>query len=146
MSKQSKDFVTVNMHRGLYRYNRLPFWILSAPSIFQHNIENLLPGIKDVSIYIDNILISGSTLHEHLQILDTVLDKLQNSGLKLNIAKCYFLQDQSNILVISSTEMVCIRPLRKHERFKKYEHHKNISELRSFFSIITIDFYQTSQR
>ena len=42
LDEQSKEFVTVTTHRGLYRYNRLPFGVSSAPSIFQRTIENLL--------------------------------------------------------------------------------------------------------
>ena len=91
LEEESKEFDTANMHKGLYRYNCLPFGVSTAPLIFQRTIENLLQGIKGVSVYIDDILITGSTMHEHLQILDTVLEKLQNSGLKLNRSKCYFL-------------------------------------------------------
>ena len=97
LDERSKEFVTVNTHRGLYRYNRLPFGVSSAPSIFQRTIENLLQGIKGVSVYIDDILISGSTLHEHLKILDTVLEKLQTSGLKLNKTKCFFSSSPNRI-------------------------------------------------
>ena len=34
LSKASKQYVTINTHKGLYRYNRLPFGITAAPSIF----------------------------------------------------------------------------------------------------------------
>ena len=33
--------------------------------------QNLLQGIKGVSVYIDDILITGPTLHDHLQFLNT---------------------------------------------------------------------------
>ena len=34
----SKQYVVINTHKGLYRYNHLPFGIHSAPAIFQHTI------------------------------------------------------------------------------------------------------------
>ena len=66
-----ESYVTVNTHKGLYRYNCLPFGVSSAPSIFQRTMENLLQGIGGVSVYIDDILITGPTLHDHLQLLNT---------------------------------------------------------------------------
>lgn len=98
LDEKSTEYVTVNTHKGLYRYNRLPFGVSSAPSIFQWTMENLLQGIRGMSVYIDNILITGPTLHDHLQLLNTVLDKLQNSGLKLNRSKCFFLRSQIEYL------------------------------------------------
>jgi len=35
LDEVSKQYVTINTHRGLYRYNRLPFGVSAAPAIFQ---------------------------------------------------------------------------------------------------------------
>ena len=35
LSESSKQYVTINTHTGLYRYNRLPFGVAAASSIFQ---------------------------------------------------------------------------------------------------------------
>jgi len=35
LEENSMKFVTINTPRGLYRYNRLPFGVSSAPSQFQ---------------------------------------------------------------------------------------------------------------
>ena len=48
--------------KGLFRYNQLPFDISSAPGIFQRVIENLLQGIPNVVVYLDDILIMGSSI------------------------------------------------------------------------------------
>ena len=51
--------MTINTHKGLFKYNRLPFGVASAPAIFQRTIESLLQGMKHVVAYIDDILITG---------------------------------------------------------------------------------------
>ena len=73
LSDESKQYVVINTHRGLFQYNRLPFGVSSAPAIFQRSMETLLQGIKGVSVFIDDILISAATHEEHLQILEEVL-------------------------------------------------------------------------
>ena len=42
LEESSKEFVTINTHKGLFRYNRLPFGVASAPAIFQRYMETLL--------------------------------------------------------------------------------------------------------
>ena len=39
LDPQSRQYVTVNTHQGLYRYNCLPFGVASAPGVFQETIE-----------------------------------------------------------------------------------------------------------
>ena len=42
LDDESKRYTTINTHKGLFQYNRLPYGISSAPGIFQRNMENLL--------------------------------------------------------------------------------------------------------
>ena len=37
----SRKYLTINTHKGLFQYNRLPFGVASAPAIFQRAIETL---------------------------------------------------------------------------------------------------------
>ena len=52
LKNDSKQYVTVSTHKGLFQYNRLPIGVSSAPSIFQRYIETLLQACKGVSVYI----------------------------------------------------------------------------------------------
>ena len=42
----SKKYVVINTHKGLFRYTRLSFGILSAPGSFQRVIESILQGVN----------------------------------------------------------------------------------------------------
>ena len=46
-------------------------------------MENVLKGIPKVIVYLDDILISGAEEPEHLQILEQVLIRLDNAGLRV---------------------------------------------------------------
>ena len=41
LDDESKQYTTINTHKGLFQYTRLPYEISSAPGIFQRNMENL---------------------------------------------------------------------------------------------------------
>lgn len=82
LDEESQEFVTINTHRGLYRYLRLPYGVSSLPAIFQRTIETLLQDIPHVG---------GVTQQEHLQNLETVFDRLQQANLRLKRIKCQFM-------------------------------------------------------
>jgi len=94
----SKQYVAINTHRGLFQYNRLPFGIASAPAIFQRHMEMLLQGLDGVSVYLDDVLVAGYTFDEHQNHLAEVLQRLEDSGMQLNMQKCFFLRPSIDYL------------------------------------------------
>lgn len=91
LDEQSKVYVVINTQRGLFRYNRLPYGVSSAPRIFQRTMENLLQGIPNVVVYLDDILITGPSEEEHLRILKEVLGHIEKAGLYVRRNKCSFM-------------------------------------------------------
>ena len=91
LEEESREFVVVNTHRGLFRYKRLPFGVSSAPGIFQRVMEAILRNIPGVVVYIDDIIVTAATDEEHLAALEEVLRRLEEAGLRLRRNKCVFL-------------------------------------------------------
>ena len=54
-------------------------------------MEGILQGISLVTVYLDNILVTGDTNQEHLQNLQEVLTWLEQAGIRLKWNKCMFL-------------------------------------------------------
>ena len=92
LEEDSKKYVVINTHRGLFRYTRLLFSISSAPGIFQRVIESILQGIDGIVVYLDNILITGQTKEAHLMALEKVLSRLDRAGLQVKKSKCEFMK------------------------------------------------------
>ena len=89
--------MTINTHRGLFRYHRLPFGVHSAPGIFQL-MEELLQGLEGVVVYLDDTLITGGSRKEHLQHLEEVLKRFQDAGLRVKRDKCRFMEEEVTYL------------------------------------------------
>ena len=92
LEAQSRKYVVINTHRGLFQYTRLPFGISSATGIFQHVMESLLQGIDGVVVYLDDILVTGNSEEAHLRTLEEVLHRLEQAGLKVKQSKCAFMR------------------------------------------------------
>ena len=48
VSDDSKELLTINTHKGLFQYNRLVYFVASAPSIWQRTVDQVLQGIPYV--------------------------------------------------------------------------------------------------
>ena len=50
-----------------------------------------MQGLPHVVVYVDDILVTGSTEEEHLRTLEEVLDRLEKAGARLKREKCRFM-------------------------------------------------------
>ena len=136
MAELSKEYLTINTHRGLYQFNRLPFGVASAPAIFQRSMETLLHDLPGLFVYLDDILITGSTLAEHLANLEGVLKRLSEAGLRLNKEKCAFFLEQIEYLGHTIDAQGEHPNGEKIKAIKNAPQPKNVTELRSFLGIL----------
>ena len=136
LHKDSMQYFTINTHRGLYRYNCLPFGISSTPAIFQKLTDTVLQGIPRVICYLDDILITGRNDEEHLTSLSTVLQRLQKYAFRLKREKCEFLQRSVEYLGhrINSEGLHAISS--KLQAITQAPAPQNVQELRSFLGLL----------
>uniref|UniRef100_A0A1X7UR22 Reverse transcriptase domain-containing protein n=1 Tax=Amphimedon queenslandica TaxID=400682 RepID=A0A1X7UR22_AMPQE len=58
LNEESRKLTSINTHKVLFQYNRLPFGMTSA-SIFQQILETLLANIPQVHVYLNDTLVSA---------------------------------------------------------------------------------------
>ncbi|CAB4033003.1 retrotransposon-like family member retr-1 [Paramuricea clavata] len=86
----TSDLLTFGTAFGRYKFKRMPYGIHSASEIFQLEISKIIAGCDGAANSQDDIIVWGETKEIHDQRLKKVLDKIRDSGLKLNHAKCIF--------------------------------------------------------
>ena len=137
LDKESRKYAVINTHRWLFRYNRLPFGISSAPGIFQRVMESILSGIPGVVVYIDDVLVTGKSEAEHLSALEEVLRRIMESGLRLRKDKCVFLAP-SVVYLGHQIDAEGLHPVaEKVEAVQEAPAPKNVSELKSYLGLLT---------
>ena len=136
LDEESRPYLTINTHRGLYRYTRLPFGVASAPAVFQKTMDTILEGMKGVICYIDDILITGSTEAEHLENLEHVLQRFRQHGIRVKRNKCYFMQSSVQYLGHRIDAEGIHATDSKLKAITEAPAPKNIQELRSFLGLL----------
>ena len=137
LDEKSKELVTINTHKGLFQYNRLLFGVPSTPAVFQRCMESLFQGCKGVSIYLDDLLVTGLTIQNYLANLDKVLSITATAGLKLNKDKCVAKGFEYLGHMIDSNGL---HPTKEKVRaIQEAPQPQNVAELRSFLGIT--DYY-----
>ena len=132
----SRGYVTINTHKGLYRYTRLPYGVASAPAVFQRFMESVLEGIPYVGVYIDDIIVTGKTDAEHLATLKIALTRLQDIGLRIKRPKCRFMQTQIEFLGHVIDQHGISPAPGKVDAVVNAPRPKNLTELRAFLGLL----------
>ena len=79
---------------GLYETLVMPFELTNAPSTFMQLMNEVLEKFleKIVIVYLDDILIFSKTLDENLLHIRSVLQRLREEKLLINLKKCSFVK------------------------------------------------------
>ena len=89
LDEDSQKLVAINTHRGLFTYTRMPYGIASAPAYFQSVMDKVLQGVN-CGCYLDDIVVTGKNMEEHMENLTSVMDRLRQYGFRLQEKKCEF--------------------------------------------------------
>ena len=84
MEGSSRDKTAFTTHVGLFEFQVMQFGLCTAPVTFQRLMECVLAGLvgKWCLVYIDDIIVMGSTMEEHRVNLLQVLDRLRQARLR----------------------------------------------------------------
>ena len=88
LTEKSSLLTTFNTPFGRYRYLRMPMGAKCSADKFQAAMVSAFEGIDGTEVVVDDILVHGSTLKEHNERLERVLQRCKEIDLRLNKEKC----------------------------------------------------------
>ncbi|PIO65756.1 reverse transcriptase [Teladorsagia circumcincta] len=98
VDEASKELLTINTHRGLLSFNRLPFGVKSAPGIFQQIMDSMIAEQNGCAAYLDDVIVTGRTMEEHTANLEALFERIHEFGFRVRVEKCSFLMPQIRYL------------------------------------------------
>ena len=99
LEEESQEKTAFSTRSDQFCFQRMPLGIAVAPGTFQEIMTRVLQPIsKGTSVYLDDILIATHTEEEHYQILERVLQRIEEAGLRVKPAKCKLLCDEVKFL------------------------------------------------
>ena len=119
---------------GLFEYTRMPMGLISAPATFQRLMQATMSDFlfQFLLVYLDDLLVYSRTFDEHIDQLDRLLTRLEETGLKLKPSKCQFLRREVTYLghTISAEGVSC--EAGKVEAVTNWPVPTTVTEVRSF--------------
>lgn len=121
---------------GLYEYSFMCFGLSNAAQTFQRFMDEVLRDIDCCYSYLDDILVASENEEQHKKDIQTVLQRLSDYGIVLNVDKCEFGKNQLNFLGFLVTA-AGIAPLpEKVEILSNYPLPSTVDSLRRFLAMI----------
>ena len=142
LDEESQKLCTINTHKGLFRYTRLPFGISSSPAIWQRFIEQVLAGLDRTCVIMDDLLVGGTNDDEHLKNLEAVFKQFLKFGLRVKPKcmfmawKCMFMAPSVIYFGLRFSERGLQPTDEKVQAIKEAPTPRNVTELRSFLGML----------
>lgn len=137
LMEDCRDITTFVTNWGLFRYKRLLFGVNCAPELFQNLMESILAGCKNTVVFIDDIVIFGSTEEEHDSSVKETLKVLNDHGILLNDHKCKFKQREIVFLGHKLSSEGISPADEKVKSILQFRAPRTKEELRSFLGLVT---------
>ena len=99
LNDKSRELCTIVLPFGKFEYQRIPMGLCNSPDIFQEKMNELFDGMDFVRAYIDDLLcLTTGSFEDHLEKLELILKRLQQTGLKVNAKKSFFARGELEYL------------------------------------------------
>lgn len=141
LDEESREFCSINTHKGTYQFQRLPFGVKSGPGIFQSIVDRMLDGLEFAKGYIDDVIIVSRNIEEHREHIEEVFKRISDFGFRIKLEKCSFFKPSIKYLgfIIDKDGR---RPNPSHiKAISEMPKPNNISTLRSFLGLV--NYYQS---
>lgn len=136
--RQSMELSSFITPIGRFMFRVLPFGLRVAPGHFSRSLASILGDLlttDEVFLYMDDIFIGTDSVPRHVQVLNSLFDRLRQHRFYLNSSKCFFFFDQLEWLGhVISPQGIQVTP-KKVQAIQQLKAPQTLSQLRSVLGL-----------
>lgn len=133
----SRKFTAFLYNGRCYQYCVVPFGLNSSVAEFIRALDYVLGQevVSELTIYVDDILVSNQSWEDHLKLLKKVCEKLRRGGMTLKLEKCKFGVSELKFLGHVITKEGISADPEKIKSIVNFSSPRNRKQLKSFYRI-----------
>ena len=137
LDDESRQKTAFTSRRGLFEFNVMPYGLCNAPATFERLMERVLSGLqwKVCLVYIDDIIVHGSSVEDLAGRLDKVFDRLRSACLKLKPSKCHLFHRSVEFLGHIVSEEGVKTCSSKIDQIRSWKVPTDVTQVRSFLGL-----------
>lgn len=138
MDPNSREKTAFSARFKKLEFNRMPFGLRNSPPTFQRLMDRLLSGLQgtELFVYMDDIVIYGTSLEDHDRKLRALLGRLKEAGLTLQPDKCFFLRKEITYLGHLITKDGVKMDPQKIQAVKNFPIPRNRKNIKQFLGLV----------
>ena len=136
MAEEDIPKTAISTPFGTFEFLKMPFGLKNAGSTFQRHMDTLFNNVKNVSTYLNDMIIASETEEEHTKDLQRVFKILHENNLKISLQKCKFFQSTIKFLGYQISPEGVRPPADKVEAINSFPLPKTSHELRRFMGML----------
>uniref|UniRef100_A0A1Y1MVB1 RNA-directed DNA polymerase n=1 Tax=Photinus pyralis TaxID=7054 RepID=A0A1Y1MVB1_PHOPY len=137
LEENSRKFTGFSVDGATFQFKVVPFGLASSCAALVRAMQQILDQYDTFCLhYVDDIIIFSDTEEEHLQHVTTILEKLNENGLKLHLEKCEFVKEKVKFLGFEINQQGLEIENSRLEEIKKFPPPTNVRKLRGFLGLL----------
>ncbi|KRH93149.1 pol polyprotein, partial [Pseudoloma neurophilia] len=140
IDSSSQEYTGFTTPMGKFHFTRTPFGLVNAPKFFQNTLTQILRHVPNTAIFVDDIIAFSTTEEEHLETLNTILEKFSDKNVIINLEKSEFMKEKISYLGFTLEKNKYQPDQDRLKDFREWRTPKNRTELQKILG--TINWYR----
>ena len=98
LTDRAKRVASFVVSGAVYQCQVMPYGLKNAPATFQRLMDQVVEGVPNCTVYIDDVIIYDTNWEDHVEHVVHLVRRLSEADLVVNLAKCDFVRAEVQYL------------------------------------------------